>query len=48
MVSFNETTFENEEKELVMAFNILTLKYKDNRLEETLLKKIDVVDEKLN
>jgi hypothetical protein len=30
----NETTFENEEKELVMAFNILTLKYKDNRLEE--------------
>ncbi|CAF4684245.1 unnamed protein product, partial [Rotaria sp. Silwood2] len=30
----NEKTFEKEEKELVMAFNILTLKYKDNRLEK--------------
>jgi hypothetical protein len=30
----NETTFENEEKDLVMAFNILTLKYKEKRLEE--------------
>ncbi|UJR20313.1 hypothetical protein I4U23_023444 [Adineta vaga] len=31
----NETTFENEEKELVMSFNILTLTYKDKRLEES-------------
>ncbi len=31
----NETTIESEEKELVMAFNFLTLKYKDNRLEES-------------
>ncbi|CAF1221218.1 unnamed protein product [Rotaria magnacalcarata] len=30
----NEKTFENEEKELVMAFNILTLKYKDDKLEK--------------
>ena len=29
---FNETTFEDEEKELVMAFNILTLKYKDKAI----------------
>jgi hypothetical protein len=30
----NEASFENEEKELAMAFNLLTLKYKENRLEE--------------
>jgi hypothetical protein len=30
----NEKTVENEEKELVMVFNILTLKYKDSRFEE--------------
>ncbi|CAF5170581.1 unnamed protein product, partial [Rotaria sp. Silwood1] len=29
----NEKTFEKEEKELVMSFNFLTLKYKDKRLE---------------
>ncbi|CAF0948730.1 unnamed protein product [Rotaria sordida] len=32
--NFNEKIIENEEKELVMAFNLLTLKYKDNRLEK--------------
>ncbi len=31
----NETTYENEEKELVMSFNILTLKFKERRLEES-------------
>lgn len=33
--NINETTFVDEEKELVMAFNLLTLKYKDKRLEES-------------
>ena len=32
--SLNDNTFENEEKELVMSFNFLTLKYKDIRLEQ--------------
>ena len=32
--NINETTFVDEEKELVMAFNILTLRYKDKRFEE--------------
>ncbi|CAF1683030.1 unnamed protein product, partial [Adineta ricciae] len=32
--NINDTTFENEEKELTMSFNVLTLKYKDKRFEE--------------
>lgn len=32
--NINETTLVDEEKELVMAFNILTLKYRDKRLEQ--------------
>jgi hypothetical protein len=32
--NIDETSLESEEKELTMAFNILTLKYKDSRLEE--------------
>jgi len=39
--NIDETTFENEEKELVTAFNLLTLKYKDNRLEEGFSAHID-------
>ncbi|CAF1037346.1 unnamed protein product [Adineta steineri] len=31
----NEQTFENEEKELAVSFNILTLSYKEKRLEES-------------
>ena len=30
----NDSTIENEEKELVMAFNVITLNYKDPELEE--------------
>ena len=32
--NINETTYVDEEKELVMAFNLFTLKYKEKRLEE--------------
>ena len=38
--NINETTFENEEKELVMSFNFLTLKYKDKILEKDFAKHI--------
>ncbi|CAF1102471.1 unnamed protein product [Adineta steineri] len=39
--NLNETTIENEEKELVLAFHFLTLKYKENRLEKSFHKSIE-------
>ena len=37
----NDNTIENEEKELVMAFNVVTLNYKDRGLEESFSADLD-------